>query len=116
VDPNFERRGLELLVDEADASKITEIKILSGGRPDRRDVEAFKQFKAEMTNLGIAAEWRMVEKPDVEWHDRYVLTGGKTWNVTPISTLFTGKHSQITDATPPPFDTWWSGATPVENI
>jgi hypothetical protein len=116
VDPHFERRGLELLADVADGTVITDIKILSGGRPERRDVEEFKRFKQEMKTLGIEAEWRMVEKPDVEFHNRFVVAPAKAWDVPPIAAIFTGKYSQISETTPPPFDKWWAKGKSVEEL
>jgi hypothetical protein len=116
VDPHFERRGLELLSDIADGTVITEIKILSGGRPERRDVEDFKRFKEEMKTLGIDAEWRMIEKPDVEFHNRFVVTRGTAWDVPPIGAIFTGKYSQISETTPPPFDKWYAQGKSVEEL
>lgn len=116
ADPYFEKRAFEPLVDEADATKIREIKILSGGQPKAADVEAFKRFKSEMGTLGIGVEWRMVDKPQVEWHDRYIVTKGKAWNVPPISAVFQGKHSQITEASAPPFADWWEKGMSVEEL
>jgi hypothetical protein len=117
VDPHFEMRGLELLADEADVTHIKEIKILSGGRPEGKHVEEFKRFKEEMKKLGIDAEWRMVEKPDVEFHNRFVVTKDKAWDLPPIAALYTGKYSQISETTPPPpFGQWFAGGVSVEDL
>jgi hypothetical protein len=113
VDAHFSRAGLEPLADEVDGARIKEIRILSGaanaGDKARKD---FERFKTEMAALGVAVEWRVVDRADVVFHDRFILTKGKAWNGPPINTVFTGKYSELgrTNALPP-FEDWWIGGT-----
>lgn len=116
VDAHFSRRGLEPLADEADAAHVKEIRILSGPAQVGADaIKDFKRFEAEMVGLGISAEWRVVERPDQEFHDRFIMTKGKAWNVPPINTLFKGDYSEISETTAPPFEAWWAKGKPIDS-
>jgi hypothetical protein len=53
----------------------------------------FKRFQKEMAALGIAVEWRVIERSDQEFHDRFMVTKGKAWNVPPVNTLYKGDES-----------------------
>jgi hypothetical protein len=109
ADPHFSRKGLEPLVDEADATRVSEIRILSGpAQVGEKTVKDFEQFQKEMNALGITAEWRVVDNADRDWHDRFVVTKGKAWNVPPVNTLYKGDYSEISETTPPPFERWWA--------
>lgn len=113
ADMHFEKRGLEPLADEADASKVKEIRVLMVNRPKPSDVADYKAFVDEMAKLGIAAELRVVPAPDRDWHDRFIITRGKAWNVPPLNTIFKGDYSQFTRADMPPFEAWWDKGTPL---
>ena len=114
VDAHFSRKGLEPLADEADGTLVTEIRILSGPAQVGADTGAdFKRFKNEMATLGITAEWRVIERTDQEFHDRFIVTKGKAWNVPPINTLYKGDYSEISITSLPPFEAWWSKGKPL---
>jgi hypothetical protein len=95
ADPHFGRKGLEPLVDEADTTKVNTIRILSGpdGANDRAGRD-FRRFLDEMAALGIGAEWRVVPNQDRDWHDRFIVTEGRAWNVPPINTVYHGRYSE----------------------
>ncbi|MFN2641340.1 MAG: hypothetical protein ABR548_05510 [Actinomycetota bacterium] len=114
-DPQFSKRGLEPLADEADAAHITEIRILSGPANATADATSdFKRFKAEMATAGITAEWRVVPKDKMTWHDRFIVSKNETWNVPPINTLYKGDYSEAgRSEARPPFDTWWQEGNPI---
>lgn len=116
ADPHFEKRGFEPLADEADAAKVTSIRILSGTRPKPREIKDYELFKAEMGALGITVEMRIVAPPDREWHDRFIVTRDAAWNVPGLGVLAKGSYSQFTKTTPPPYETWWQKGTPVEDL
>jgi hypothetical protein len=113
TEPHFAPKLLEPLVDEADADRISEIRILTGAESRakllKRGREDFKRFQEEMKSLGIAATWRIGAKQGK--HDRFILERSRTWNLPPINTLLKGDYSEISE-TPnrPPFDDWWSAA------
>jgi len=114
TEPHFVPKLLEPLVDEADAERISEIRILTGEPKDEGLAEKgksdFKRFRREMQTLGITAEWRVVEgRP--EQHDRFLLERSRSWNMPPINTLLKGDYSEISE-TPerPPFEEWWAAA------
>ncbi len=110
AEPHLPAKALEPLSYEADATKIAEIKLLSGAKSmtdaTRKD---FKRFAAEMFHRGIAAEWRIIEPARMDWHDRFILGRRQAWNVPPVNTLFKGDYSEAS-RTParPPFDRWWN--------
>jgi hypothetical protein len=114
TEPHFAPKLLEPLADEADADRITEIRILTGGESREkllnRGKEDFKRFQEEMKSLKIEASWRIGTKHGK--HDRFILERSRTWNLPPINTLLKGDYSEISE-TPnrPPFDDWWSAAT-----
>jgi hypothetical protein len=116
ADPHFERRGLEPLADEADSTKFQSIRILTGSRPTPADVAEFERFKEEMRHLGITVEVRVVAPPDRTWHDRYIVTSGKAWNVPPIGVLSKGSYSEFSETAPPPFEEWWAEGTAMEDL
>jgi hypothetical protein len=115
ADPHFSRKGLEPLHEEADRSRVREIRILSG--PDQTGADAvkdFRRFRIEMATLGISAEWGVVPKADRTWHDRYLITRDQSWNVPPVNTVFKGDFSEATlTPTRPPFMDWWAHAKPL---
>ncbi len=113
ADMHFEKRAFEPLEDEADVTKVKEIRILSSGRPEASTIKDYQRFKEEMGNLGITVEWRTIPPPDRDWHDRYIVTRGKAWNVPPVGAIFTGKYSEFTPTSAPPFEEWWKKGTPV---
>lgn len=115
ADVHFSRKGLEPLVDEADATLIKEIRILSGpAQIGEKTGDDFARFQKEMTALGITAEWRVIEdRADLDFHDRFIVTKGRAWNVPPINTLYKGDYSEITATSAPPFESWWSKGKPL---
>lgn len=115
-DPQFGKKGLEPLHDEADATLVKTIRILSGHHQINKTAETdFERFKAEMSTLGISAEWLIVEAKQRTWHDRFIITKGKAWNVPPVNTLFKNDYSEIslTDHRPP-FEGWWRTGVTID--
>jgi hypothetical protein len=115
AEPHLPRKALEPLSYEADSSKITEIKLLSGTKSmDDATRKDFKRFAAEMAHRGITAEWRVVEPADMDWHDRFILGRRQAWNVPPVNTLFKGDYSEASRTPkPPPFERWWKLGDPL---
>jgi hypothetical protein len=113
AEPNFTKKMFEPLQDEADGTKVKEIRILSGPSNSPMDLSDFKRFVAEMKTLGITVAWRSVEMRDRDWHDRFIVTHGTAWNVPPVNSLYKNDYSEITQTTRPPFETWWNKAKPV---
>lgn len=116
ADPHFEKRGFEPLADEADASRVQSIRILSGTRPSPGDVSDYERFKAELESGGISVEFRVVAPPDREWHDRYIVTRDAAWNVPGLGVITKGSYSEFTKTALPPFESWWQKGTPVEDL
>lgn len=112
---HMDRKALEPLSYVADSAQINEIRLLSGPTNANSDVLGyFKRFVAEMQNRGISTEWRVVDKRDVDWHDRFIIGKGQVWNVPPVNTLYKGDYSELTRSSQrPPFESWWAKATPL---
>ncbi len=114
ADPHFSKQGLEPLADEARADRVQEIRILSGPEHVGAAAADYERFKKEMDAAGISVEWRVVERGDRDWHDRFIVTKGRAWNVPPINTLMSkGDYSVIAETEPPPFERWWEQGAPV---
>lgn len=115
AEPHLPRKALEPLSYEADAAKISEIKMLSGEQfMDDSTRKDFKRFAAEMANRGVVAEWRVVSAPDRDWHDRFILGRRQAWNVPPVNTLLKGDYSEASRTpTRPPFGRWWEKGVPL---
>jgi hypothetical protein len=109
ADPHFSKKGLEPLHDEVGGGNFTTIKILSG--PSQASADAakdFARFQTELAALGITTSWRIVADKGRTWHDRFIVTANKAWNVPPINTIYKGDYSELirTDVRPP-FEEWW---------
>jgi len=113
AEPHFGKKGFESLADEADVTKITEIRILSGPAQAGDAAKDYKRFQAEMKTLGITVEWRIVQTADRAWHDRFIVTRDKTWNVPPLNTIYKGDYSEFTRTQRPPFEDWWAKGAPL---
>lgn len=113
ADPHFEKRGFEPLADEADSTKIKEIRILSGTRPTPAEVADHKRFSEEMKLLGISVEYRVVAPPERKWHDRFIISEDKAWNVPPLGAVSKGSYSEFTETRRPPFEQWWEQGVEV---
>ena len=115
AEPHLGRKALEPLALEADVAKISDIRLLSGDKAvDDTARSDFKRFHAEMQNIGISSEWRVIEKSKINWHDRFVIGRKQAWNVPPVNTLHKGDYSEATRTpTRPPFERWWSIGVPL---
>lgn len=113
ADPHFSKKGFEPLTDEADATRIKQIRILSGPAQADDAKGDFRRFRDEMAAAGISVEWRVVETRDRDWHDRFIVTKGTAWNVPPVNSLYKGDYSEIAETQPPPFNEWWEKGAPI---
>jgi hypothetical protein len=107
ADPHFGKKGLEALTDEADATKIKEIRILSGPAQATDATSDYKRFRSEMNALGITVEWRVVQTGDRDWHDRFIVSRSTAWNTPPLNTIYKGDYSEFSQTQRPPFEEWW---------
>lgn len=112
AEPHFVAKLLEPLSDEADAGRISEIRILTGAASTveilDRGTKDFKRFRKEMKALGIDAEWRIMDGAR-DKHDRFIVERTRAWNMPPINTLLKGDYSEISETPqPPPFEEWWA--------
>lgn len=106
---HLDRKAMEPLSYEADGARISQIRLLSGPANATEDTHKdLKRFTREMKHLGIAVEWRVVPKSDLDWHDRFILGRNQAWNVPPVNTLHEGDYSELNRTRRPPFETWWA--------
>ncbi len=112
VDNYFNARGLEELFVCLDPAVVRDVRILSGpARVDEKAKRDFERFRKELAPKGISAEWR-VSKGFA--HDRFIMGDNVCYLAASVDTILVGNYSQILQ-TPnrPPFDQWWSAATPL---
>lgn len=82
AEPHLPWKVLEPLSYEADSSTISDIKLLSSETSDNERTRSdFGRFAQEMSFRGIAAEWRVIEKKKMKWHDRFIVGRRQAWNV-----------------------------------
>lgn len=112
-DKHFSLKGLEPLHDEANGTKITEIKILSGitsGRVNKKFKDEFIRFREEMKTRQIHAELRILCNKGIlnGIHDRWIISKNVVYNIPPVDTIFQGQYAEMkkTDNRPP-FEEWW---------
>jgi hypothetical protein len=114
ADTHFSSRGLEELIVTVDPSLVHQIRILSGpANADERAKRDFARFRQELHAKGIEAEWRVAAGFS---HDRFILSKSECYNVPPVNSLLRGQYSEILE-TPnrPPFEEWWSSASPIDD-
>ncbi len=109
-DRYFTRRGLEFLIQEADAEEIDEIKILTGtAQTDHRLRGDFENFREELEAHGIEAEMRVLSGDLLRnIHDRWFVAENQAYNIPSTNTIGSNQYSEITEAADrPPFLEWW---------
>jgi len=113
-DKYFSSKGLEPLIDEADGTKVNEIKILGGlfsGKINERLRDDCVRLTAELKSRQIKFEMRILCDRQIfdKIHDRWVLSKDSVYNIPPIDAIFRGQYSEVKETTNrPPFKEWWS--------
>ena len=113
-DKYFSSKGLEPLIDEADGTKINEIKVLGGlfsGRINERLRDDCIRLTAELKSRQIKFELRVLCDRGIfdKIHDRWILSKDLVYNIPPIDAIFRGQFSEVKETTNrPPFEEWWS--------
>jgi len=114
ADQHFGARAFEELVDELDPTKVTELRIISGGAESVLSAKSYRdyvRFQEEMATKGIAVGWRV--DPTREWHDRWLVDSSKVFNLPPVNSLFANQYSEVLASDErPPVDDWWDRSTP----
>lgn len=118
-DKHFSIKGLEPLHDEADGTKINEIRVLSGitsGRINERLRDEFIRFRDEMKTRQITAELRVLCSKEIlnDIHDRWIASENSVYNIPPVDTIFQGQYSEMKKTeNRPPFEEWWSNGLDI---
>lgn len=118
VDKYFSNAGLELLAEsKLDSKRVERVKILtSSARINEGFRKLFKDLKEELNNNGIKLELRVIIDPKVtsSFHDRWIISKNKCFNVTSTDVAARGQYSEIRETTNrPPFDQWWSSSKDI---
>ena len=117
ADQHFGARAFEELVDELDAARVSEFRIISGGGEGVLSPKSYRdyvRFREEMSNKGIAVEWRV--DTSREWHDRWLVDDLGAFNMPPVNSLFANQYSEmLPSAEPVPVGEWWSRAVARES-
>lgn len=122
VDKHFSAKGLESLSEEADATKIKEVKILSG--PSNNINEKLKRdfirLKEELQSRGINMEFRVICDDALlrKIHGRWIISKGICFNIPPINSIYQGQYDEIKETENiPPFEKWWKqGVNMLKNF
>jgi len=111
VDKHFSAKGLEPLSEEADATKIKEIKILSGPTNINEKLKRdFIRLKEELKSRGINMEFRVICNDDLltKIHGRWIISKDICFNVPPVNSMYQGQYDEIKETeNVPPFEEWW---------
>lgn len=99
IDKHFQSAGLEALADVADGNRISEIRVIPLRLPDNSTPKAMKahpSLKAELSNRGVALEWRFVDSSVVrDSHDRCIIGANSAYNVPDLGTVMSGNKSEM---------------------
>jgi hypothetical protein len=121
LDKHFSIKGLEPLSDEADGTKIKEIKILAAITNNINDKlkREFLRFQEEMNSRGVKTEFRIICDKDLvhKIHGRWIISKSCCFNIPPIDSIYKGQYDEIKETNSrPPFEEFWSiGLNLLEN-
>lgn len=122
LDKHFLAFGLELLFDWCAHGTpiIKEIKILGSDSVNPGDIRRlqfnFPPFKAELSNMGISVELKILTDRSIlrTLHDRYIISNGIAFNVLPCGSLDRGQQGSLNlDDSPPDFMSLWAVASDI---
>jgi hypothetical protein len=104
-------KALDVLSEALDRERVTSISVLSGpSNITPKAKKTFQRFKTEMTNDGIACEWRVLTAAaSRELHARVLFDDQLTFELPPLNSLLAGTVDSIRESDMPhdPFvDAW----------
>ena len=104
-------KALDVLSEALDRERVTSISVLSGpSNITPRAKKAFQRFETEMTNDGIACEWRVLTAAaSRELHARVLFDDQLTFELPPLNSLLAGTVDSIRESDMPrgPFTEAW---------
>lgn len=100
LDKYFQKEAFEWLWREAEASKLSSIRIVSsiGKEPlDKATIADYRKFKKELEAKGISVEWRILARSDShDFHDRWILDDHELcYNLPSINSIKSGQRSEL---------------------
>lgn len=119
-DKHFSPKGFEPLAEEADGTKIKEIRILTGLTDNVNDKlkRDFTRFQKEIRNRGIDVELRVICEKNLfhDIHDRWIISKNICLNMPPINSIYKGQYAEIKETeNTPPFEDWWQKGSDLVN-
>jgi hypothetical protein len=117
LDKHFRLDGFILLEDWCHCGPpcVTEIRILGsnlvGSQELTRLQHNFPPFQAELNNLGISVELRILHDPTIlrTLHDRYIIAENIAFNILPVGSLILGQQGSLyLEENPPDFESLWA--------
>lgn len=113
LDKHFSMKGLEPLSEEADGTRIKEIKILAGitDKINNKLKKEFSKFQIEMKSRGIETGFRVIRDKILlhKIHGRWIISKSHCFNIPPIDSIYKGQYDEITKTNNrPPFEEFWN--------
>jgi len=115
IERHFTKKIFELISEEADGNKISEILIMSGPiNIDNRVLEEFKLLKVELKNKKINVSFCIVTDNKL-FHGRWVIGNNICYKIPPTNTIIQGQADEIDQTEErPPFEKWKKDALDIE--
>lgn len=117
VAKHFPKKGFEPLSEEVTGESFTSVRVLCGPANVTHKMRSdFERFRKEMKNRDIEAELRVIINNDHlrNFHDRWLLSDGTSWNIPPINSLYQNQEAEIHKADEDiSFDNWWKDAKDI---
>lgn len=122
LDKHFYAVGFEHIWRTADASRVSEIRILSADLGDNLDGPArddYRRLRDELAGKGISLEWRVLPRKQIkDTHDRWIIGEDYLRNVPPIRSIHLNQRAEMTRSANHAealagFERYWAKAVPV---
>jgi hypothetical protein len=123
LDKHFMPSAFEALWEAADATRISEVRILSLALPDnssRKARSSYRDLRREFVGKGMSLEWRIVTSQGLRaTHDRWIIGAGTARNVPNVNAILSGQHSELIRSDDPVvlrslFEGYWHDALPYD--
>jgi hypothetical protein len=108
----MDRKVLDILHDALAVADVDDIRLMSGpANLSKKTKSAFARFAAELQNLGVRAEWRVLAGDRArQLHARVIADDRATFEVPPLNSVLAGTVDSIHPSEIPmeSFETAWS--------
>lgn len=108
---HFSKKIFEIIVEEADAAKVEEIKLLFGTVHINENVRSeYRRLKSELDGRGIKTEFKVICDKNIlhNIHGRWITAKNVCFKIPPINTILQGQADEISKTeNRPEFEQWW---------